>query len=117
MKLERNTELTMLEMTVLPKIQKAKECLRAGNTEEMYQIIAHDMIGLFRPYKESEMGKYSNAPGNLKESANAERMLNNAKLYQRAIDLLMDEKEDKWRPIDENTLNAVENIVNEIIRS
>lgn len=117
MKQDRDTELAMLEFEVKPKIQKARECLQEGKTEEMGKIIAHDMIGLFQPYRDSEREKYDNVPDNLKESPNAERMLKNAELYQDAIDLLWDEKVDTLRPVDEKTLNAVENIVNDIMRS
>ncbi|MCM1090174.1 MAG: hypothetical protein NC092_03915 [Butyrivibrio sp.] len=115
MKLERDTELTMLETVVLPKIQQAKECLRAGKTEEMWKIISHDLIGLFQPYRDSEMKKYNDEPDNLKESPNVERMLNNAEAYQKAIDLLWDGKENAPRSVDEETLSAVENIVEGII--
>lgn len=117
MKLDRDTELTMLELKVKPKIQEARECLRAGKTEEMGKIIARDMVGLFQPYRNSEREKYDNVPDNLKESSNAERMLKNVELYQDAIDLLWDEEADTLRPVDEKTLNAVENIVSDILRS
>lgn len=81
------------------------------------KIIAHDLIGLFHPYRDSEREKYDNVPDSLKESPNAERMLKNAELYQDAINLLWDEKTDTLRPIDEMTLNAVESIVNDIMHS
>lgn len=113
--MERSTELAMLEAAVIPKIQKAKECFRAGKTEEMWKIINHDLIGLFQPYRKSEMEKYNNTPDNLKGAPNVERMLKNAELYQKAIDLLWDEKEDEPRHVDEETLSTVERIVEEII--
>lgn len=113
--MDRDTELAMLEVSVMPKIQKAKECLRAGKTEEMWEIISHDLIGLFQPYRDSELEKYNNTPDNLKGSPNVERMLKNAELYQNAIDLLCDEKENTPHPVDEETLCQVERIVEEII--
>ena len=117
MKLDRDAELAMLELEVKPKIQKARECLREGKTEEMGKIIARDMVGLFQTYKKSETEKYDNAPDNLKGSPNSERMLKNARLYQEAINLLWDEETDILRPVDENTLDAVDNIVNDIMNS
>ncbi|MDE7284247.1 MAG: hypothetical protein K2N85_11795 [Lachnospiraceae bacterium] len=113
--MERSTELAMLDAVVMPKIQKAKEYLRAGKTEEMWEIINHDLIGLFQPYRKSEMEKYNNAPDNLKGAPNVECMLKNSELYQNAIDLLWDEKEDEPRHVDEETLSMVEGIVKEII--
>lgn len=117
MKLDRDTELTMLEFKVKPQIQKARECLRAGKTDELGKIIARDIIGLLQPDRESEQKKYDNAPDNLKKAPNVERMMKNAELYQEAIDLLWDEKTNTLRPIDEGVLNAVENIVDEIMSS
>lgn len=117
MELDRDTERTMLEKVVIPKIQEARECLRAGKMEELGKIIAHDLIGLFQPNRDSEREKYDNVPNSLKESPNSERMLKDAELYQDAINLLWDEKADTLRPIDDNTLNAVESIVNDIIHS
>ena len=113
--MERSTELAMLEAAVIPKIQKAKECLRAGKTEEMWEIINHDLIGLFQPYRKSEMEKYNNSPDNLKGAPNVERMLKNAELYQNSIHLFSDEKQDEPRYVDEETLSMVEGIVKEII--
>lgn len=117
MKLDRDTELAMLEFEVKPKIQKARECLREGKTEELEKIIAHDMVELFEIYRESETEKYDNVPDSFKESPNAERMLKNAESYRDAINLLWDEEADTMRTVNENTLNAVENIVDGIMHS
>lgn len=116
MKLDRDTELTMLESVVMNKLKEAKECLRAGKTLESDKIIAHDLVGLLQPYRDSERAKYDNAPDNLKEAPNVERMRKDAEMYQRAIDLLWDETEDRPRPVDEETLNTVEGIVEDILR-
>lgn len=113
--MERGTELAMLVAAVMPKIQTAREYLKAGKTEEMWKIISHDLIGLFQTYRESEIEKYNNSPDNLKGASNVERMLKNAELYQNAIDLLWDEKEDAPRPVDEETLSMVERIVEDIV--
>lgn len=117
MKLDRDTELAMLELKVKPQIQKARECLQAGKADEIGKIIAHDIIGLLQPYGDSEQEKYDNIPDNLKEAPNTERMLKNAELYQEAIDLLCDKETNTLCPIDGGTLNAVENIIDEIMRS
>lgn len=115
MKMERDAERAMLGIVVLPKIQEAKECLRAKKTEEMWEIICRDILGLLLPYRESEMEKYNNAPDNLKEAHNVKRMRRDAELYGSAVNLLWDEKENVPRPVDEETLFMVERIVRAII--
>lgn len=81
----------------------------------MWKIIGHDLIGLFQTYRDSEIEKYDNTPDSFKGSRNAERMLKNAEMYQDAIDLLWDEKEDVPRPVDKEILCKVERIVDEIL--
>ena len=115
MKIPKDTEVSMLLFVVKPKLQEARECLRAGKVEKMQLIICRDIIGLLSPYRDSEMEKYNNSPDSLKTAPKVSRMKKDAELYQEAIDLLFDEKENLLRPIDMSTLDAVEGLVNMIL--
>lgn len=114
---DRGQEMAMLMLAVKPGIQKARECLQTGKKEEMERILWKDVIGLLSYYRDSELTKYDNTPDNLKTSPNAERMLENAALYEKAVNLLRDTKENRLLSIDESTLDAVEGLVDDISNS
>ncbi len=115
MKLEKGTELAMLQLVVKPQIQKARECLRAKDYETMYKIILNDVVDLLNGYQKSETEKYENAPDNLKTAPHMEKMQVYAELYGKALNLLWDENERTLRPVDEETLDKVEGLIDEIL--
>lgn len=114
-KMERGTELVMLEVVVLPAIEKAKGLL--DNRTELEKVVWHDIIGLLLPYRDSEMEKYENAPDNLKEAPKVQRMLDNVNSFDTAIALLVDAESKKLKPIGEEELNSIALIVKQIINS
>lgn len=113
MKQERGQERGMLLGAVKPRIQKIRECLRSG--EEVEKKVIADILYHLMTTRESELEKYKNAPDNLKEAANVVRMLEIADLCSAAIGLFCNEKEDVLLPMNEETLNAAERLVERII--
>lgn len=115
MKEERSQEMVMLILSAKPKLQEAKDCLKAGRTEEFVNIVARDIIGLLEPYRVSELEKYEDTPDNLKSSPNAKRMQETAELFEKALNLLWDRQTDRLRLIDEKALDDVEGLVDEVL--
>lgn len=117
MKLEWNTEAAMLQMAVLPGIEKAKSLLEEGKCEETQRVVAKDILGLLIPYRDMENEKFLNAPDNLQSAPNVMRMEKHVKLMNEAIGLLYDEKTQNLRPCGEWDLEAVADFVGKAIQS
>lgn len=119
MKLEWNTEMTMLTLAARPAVDKVKRLLRENNAEEARETVSHDIVGLLLDYRERELEKYANTPDNLKSAPNSERMVRNAEKMEEAILLFLTEKDGAlvYRPAEEWNLDAVGRLLDEIIES
>lgn len=119
MKLEWNTEQTMLMLAVRPAVKKVKHLLRENKTEEAKGTVARDIVGLLLDYRERELEKYENTPDNLKTAPNSERMVKNAERMETALLLLLRENGGmlEYRPCEEWDLDAVDRLLEEMINS
>lgn len=119
MKLEWNTERTMLMLAVRPAVKKVKHLLQENRTEEAKETAARDIVGLLLDYRNRELEKYYNTDDKLKIAPNSVRMVKNAERMEAAILLLMKENDETldYRPCEEWDLDAVDRLLEEMIDS
>ena len=117
MNLEWNAEAAMLQLAVLPGVDKAKSLLGEGKWEEAQRVVAKDILGLLISYRNMENEKFLNAPDNLQSAPNVVRMEKHVELMSAAISLLYDEKTQNLLPCEEWDLDGVGNLVAKAIQS
>ena len=119
MKLEWNTEMTMLMLAARPAVDKVKRLLQENQAEEARETVSHDIVELLLDYRKRELEKYAHTPDNLKSAPNSERMVRNAEKMGAVILLFLAEKDGAlvYRPTEEWDLDAAGRLLDEIIES
>ena len=97
-------------------VKEMRLLLQENKIEEARETAARKILCLVDMYKEGELEKYRNTPDNLKSAPNSERMLENAERMEAVLDLFRNENDD-WRPCEEWNLDAVDQLLEEIINS
>lgn len=117
MKLEKGTELAMLEFRVLPQIQEIRNLLQMRKTEEAKKIVEKDVVGLLLPYIDSEREKYDSAPDNLKTAPNVMNMINIVEQLENALGQFYNMDNGQLLPVEEWNLEAAQMHIEKAIRS
>lgn len=97
-------------------VKEIRLLLQENKIEEARETAARKILCLVDMCKEGELEKYRNTPDNLKSAPNSERMLENAERMEAVLDLFRNENDD-WRPCEEWNLDAVDQLLEEIINS
>ncbi len=111
------SEIAMLELVVLPKIEEVRELLKKEKLEEATRIVNHDILEPLRHLRNSERGTFANVPENLKSAPNSVRMMENAKICEEVIQNLCDEGAGKTYDAAQWDLDFVESKVREIVQN